>query len=43
MYLGAMPGGRAFVSSTLKNDSAKISGLANAGPAKFGELFTLAP
>jgi predicted glutamine amidotransferase len=43
MYLGAMPGGRAFVSSTIKNDSAKIDGLTITGPAAFGELVTLAP
>jgi len=43
MYLGAMPGGRAFVSSTIKNDSAKVKGLAMTGPATFGELVTLAP
>jgi predicted glutamine amidotransferase len=43
MYLGAMPGGRAFVSSTIKNDSAKVNGLAITGPATFGEILTLAP
>ncbi len=43
MYLGTMPGGQAFVSSTIKNDSAKIKGLAISGPATFGELMTLAP
>jgi predicted glutamine amidotransferase len=43
MYLGTMPGGRAFVSSTIKNDSAKVNGLAITGPATFGELLTLAP
>jgi len=43
MYLGAMPGGRAFISSTIKNDSAKVKGLAISGPATFGELVTLAP
>jgi glutamine amidotransferase len=43
MYLGAMPGGRAFVSSTIKNDSANVSGLTITGPATFGELLTLAP
>jgi predicted glutamine amidotransferase len=43
IYLGTMPGGRAFVSSTIKNDSAKVSGLAITGPAPFGELLTLAP
>jgi predicted glutamine amidotransferase len=43
MYLGAMPGGRAFISSTIKNDSAKVNGLAITGPAKFGEVLTLAP
>jgi glutamine amidotransferase len=43
MYLGTMPGGRAFVSSTLKNDSAKINGLAITGPAPFGEVLTLEP
>jgi predicted glutamine amidotransferase len=43
MYLGTMPGGRAFVSSTIKNDAAKINGLAITGLATFGELLTLAP
>jgi predicted glutamine amidotransferase len=43
MYLGTMPGGRAFISSTIKNDSAKVKGLAISGPATFGELVTLAP
>jgi predicted glutamine amidotransferase len=43
MYLGAMPGGRAFVSSTFNFDSAKVNGLAITGPATFGELLTLAP
>jgi predicted glutamine amidotransferase len=43
MYLGAMPGGRAFVSSTIKNDAAKVNGLAITGPATFGEPLTLAP
>jgi len=42
-FLGTMPGGQAFVSSTIKNDSAKIKGLAISGPATFGELMTLAP
>lgn len=43
MYLGAMPGGRAFVSSTFNYDGAKVKGLAITGPAIFGEPFTLAP
>jgi hypothetical protein len=43
MYLGAMPGGRALVSSTIKNGSAKVNGLKITGPAAFGELLTLAP
>jgi predicted glutamine amidotransferase len=43
MYLGAMPGGVAFVSSTFKCYSEKVSGLAISGPATFGELLTLAP
>jgi glutamine amidotransferase len=43
MYLGAMPGGRVFVSSTIRNDSAKVNGLAISGPAALGETFTLAP
>ncbi len=43
MYLGTMPGGRAFVSSTIKNESAKVHGLAITGPATFGELLTLTP
>jgi glutamine amidotransferase len=43
MYLGTMPGGRAFVSSTIKNDGAKVNGLAITGPAACGELLTLAP
>jgi hypothetical protein len=33
----------AFVSSTIKNDSAKVNGLAITGPAALGELLTLAP
>jgi predicted glutamine amidotransferase len=43
MYPGTMPGGRAFVSSTIKNDSANVKGLCVSGPATFGELVTLAP
>ncbi len=43
MYLGAMPGGRALVSSTFNLDSARVSGLAITGPAPFGELATLEP
>jgi glutamine amidotransferase len=43
MYLGSMPGGRAFVSSTFNFDTAKVNGLAITGPATFGELLTLAP
>jgi len=43
MYLGTMPGGCAFVSSTIKNDSAKVKGLENIEPATFGKLVTLAP
>jgi hypothetical protein len=43
MYLGAMPGGLAFVSSTFKNYSANVNGLAILGPATFGEPFTLEP
>jgi hypothetical protein len=43
LFLGAWPGGRAFVSSTIKNDSANVSGLTITGPATFGELLTLAP
>jgi predicted glutamine amidotransferase len=43
MYLGTMPGGRAFVSSTFNYDGAKVKGLAITGPATFGEPFTLAP
>jgi predicted glutamine amidotransferase len=43
MYLGAMPGGLAFVSSTFNFAGAKVSGLAISGPATFGELLTLAP
>jgi predicted glutamine amidotransferase len=43
MYLGTMPAGRAFVSSTIQSGSAKINGLTITGPATFGKLFTLAP
>ena len=43
MFLGAMPGGRAFLSSTLKNDAGNIRGLTITGPAAFGEQFILAP
>jgi predicted glutamine amidotransferase len=43
MYLGAMPGGRAFVSSTIKDGSDRIKGLVITGPAAFGELLTLEP
>jgi predicted glutamine amidotransferase len=43
MYLGTMPGGRAFVSSTFNLDSARVNGLTMSGPAPFGELLTLAP
>jgi len=43
MYLGAMPGGLAFVSSTFKNYSENVRGLALSGPATFGESFTLEP
>jgi predicted glutamine amidotransferase len=43
MYLGAMPGGRAFVSSTFKIYSEKVPGLRLTGPAAFGEPFTLTP
>jgi glutamine amidotransferase len=43
MFLGTMPGGRAFVSSTIRNDCAHVKGLAHLEAAAFGELFTLAP
>jgi hypothetical protein len=43
MYLGTMPGGHTFLSSTIKNESAKVKGLAITGPAPFGEIVTLAP
>jgi glutamine amidotransferase len=43
MYLGTMPGGRVFVSSTIRNDRAHVQGLAHLEAAAFGELFTLAP
>jgi predicted glutamine amidotransferase len=43
MYLGTMPGGRAFVSSTFNYDGAKVNGLTITSPATFGEPFTLAP
>jgi predicted glutamine amidotransferase len=43
MYTGAMPGGRAFVSSTFTIDSTKVPGLTIAGPASFGEILTFAP
>jgi hypothetical protein len=38
-----MPGGHTFLSSTIKNESAKVKGLAITGPAPFGKLLTLAP
>jgi len=43
MYLGVMPGGHTFLSSTIKYESAKVKGLAITGPAPFGEILTLAP
>jgi predicted glutamine amidotransferase len=43
MYLGAMPGGHALVSSTFTLDSAKVKGLSISGPATFGQILTLAP
>jgi len=43
MYLGTMPGGQAFVSSTLNLDSSKVNGLTIRGPATFGELLTISP
>jgi predicted glutamine amidotransferase len=43
MYLGTMPGGRAFVSSTFNIDSAKVNGLTVTGPAAFGEVLVIAP
>jgi predicted glutamine amidotransferase len=43
MYLGTMPGGRAFVSSTIRNNSDHVKGLANLAPVTFGEPFTLTP
>jgi predicted glutamine amidotransferase len=43
MYLGTMPGGRAFVSSTFTIDSTKVNGLDITGPAPFGELLMIAP
>jgi hypothetical protein len=43
MYLAAMPGGVAFVSSTFTHYSENVKGLAITGPAPFGELLTLAP
>lgn len=43
MHLGRMPGGQAFVSSTLTFDAARPASLQIEGPAPFGELLTLAP
>jgi len=43
MYVGAMPAGQAFVSSTFTLEGAKVEGLDIVGPARFGEPFTLAP
>jgi glutamine amidotransferase len=43
MFLGTMPGGHAFVSSTLNLDGARVNGLKITGPATFGELLTIAP
>jgi len=43
MYCGQMPGGSAFVSSTLTLEDAGLKNLKIAGPAPFGELLTLSP
>ena len=43
MYLAAMPGGLAFVSSTFKNYGENVRGFALSGPATFGETFALEP
>ncbi len=43
MFLAAMPGGVAYVSSTFKHYAEKVHGIAITGPATFGELFTLEP
>jgi predicted glutamine amidotransferase len=41
MYEGAMPGGRALVSSTMTFSEAKMGSLTNIEPAKFDELMKL--
>jgi len=41
MFEGAMPGGRALVSSTMTLPEAKMSNLKNVQPAKFDELLSL--
>ncbi len=43
MYCGKMPGGGAFVSSTLTLEGAKVDNLKVTGPAPFGELLALSP
>jgi len=43
MYLGRMPGGNAFVSSTFTLDGAGVEGLGISGPAPFGQPLTLTP
>lgn len=43
MFLAAMPGGVAYVSSTFKNYAEKVQGISISGPATFGEIFALEP